>query len=346
MLSPRTETILKSIVEQYIARAVPVASQSITSDYDLGVSSATIRNEMMQLEHEGHITRPHTSSGSIPTDKGYRYYVALLSDVKLPLAQQRMISHLFHQVETEFEEWSSLAATILAHLAHNMAVVAMPRPANCQFKYLEVISIQDATALVVLVLHGARLKQQLITFKEATSQPELVIISNKLTAAYSSLTSPQISAKKIGLAPAEQQVTDCVVKMMQAEDEEGYEGPYLDGLHFMFEQPEFTNALQAQKLVELTEHKDLMRVLVPHGVSSQGVQVVIGTENAAEAIQNYSVVISHYGLPDEAMGNIAIVGPTRMPYARSIAAIDYLSNLLSLLVAKLYGREEPAEQRD
>ena len=100
MLSPRAETILKSIVGQYIVKAAPVPSQGISNDYGLGVSPATIRNEMAHLEQEGYITRPHPSAGSIPSDKGYRYYVETLRGFKLPPAEQRLISHLFHQVES------------------------------------------------------------------------------------------------------------------------------------------------------------------------------------------------------------------------------------------------------
>ena len=341
MLALRTEAILKSIVGQYIVRAVPVPSQNIVSEHGLTVSSATVRNEMAHLEQEGYITRPHTSAGSIPTDKGYRYYVESLRDVKLPLAQQRLISHLFHQVETKLEEWLSLTATLLADLTHNMSVVAMPKLTNCQFKHLELVALHDSTVLIVLVLQGAKVKQQLITFSSIVSQPELAAISNKLNAAYSSLTNPQISAKEIILSPIEQQVTDCVVKIMQDEDEEEYEGPYLDGLHFIFSQPEFAQTRQMLTLIELTEQRNLLRIILPRGRTGQGVQVFIGRENKAEAIQNYSVVISQYGLPDEAVGNIAIIGPTRMPYARSIASIDYLSSLLNRLVAKLYGKEAP-----
>ncbi len=103
MLSLRAESILKSIVGQYITKATPVPSQSITNDYKLGVSAATIRNEMAHLEQEGYITRPHPSAGSIPADKGYRCYVESLGDIKLPLAEQLFVSHLFHQVEKELD---------------------------------------------------------------------------------------------------------------------------------------------------------------------------------------------------------------------------------------------------
>src|SRR4030042_7079617 len=129
MLSPRTETILKSIVGQYITKATPVSSHSITNDYEMGVSAATIRNEMAHLEQEGYIIRPHPSAGSIPSDKGYRFYVETLSDIELPLAEQFLISHLFHQVEQEMEEWLSLAATLAAQLVQHRALVALPKTA-------------------------------------------------------------------------------------------------------------------------------------------------------------------------------------------------------------------------
>jgi len=341
MLFPRTETILKSIVGEYIAKATPVPSEVIARDWKLGISPATIRNEMAYLEQEGYIFRPHPSAGSIPSDKGYRYYVESLKGVGLPLAEQRLISHLFHQVERELEEWLSLSATLIAQLVQNVAVVTMPKPVDCQFKYLELVALQDTLALVVLVLRGARLKQQLITFDQVMSQPGLTAIANKLNAAYSGLTSSQISAKAIELSPSERQVTDCLVKIMQAEDELEYEKPYLDGLHFMLNQPEFAYSQRMLALMELVEHRNLLKTIVPQGLASHRVQVIIGKENKEEVIHNYSVVICRYGLPEEAVGTIGVVGPTRMPYGRAISAVDYIASVLSELVDELYGKQTP-----
>ena len=180
MLSPRAETILNSIVNQYIVKAVPVPSQNIKDDYELGVSSATVRNEMARLEQEGYITRPHPSAGSIPSDKGYRYYVESLSDIQLPLAEQRLISHLFHQVEErQMEQWLRLAATLMARLAQNLAAVTVPKPISCHFKYLELVALQDSLALIVLVLHGTKLRQQLVTFDQIMSQVGLTAVANQ-----------------------------------------------------------------------------------------------------------------------------------------------------------------------
>ncbi len=337
MLSPRSETILKSIVGQYIARAVPVPSQRIINDYELAVSPATIRNEMAQLEKEGYITRPHPSAGSIPSDKGYRYYVESLSDIELPLAERLLVSHLFHQVERELEEWLSLAATLTAQLVQNVAIVTIPKPANSRFRHLELVALKDSLALVVLVLHGARLRQQLITFDQVISQQELSTLANKLNAAYSGLARAKIAAKKIKPSPTEQQVTDCLLKIMQDEDEQEYEHSSLDGLHFTLNQPEFRHGQRGQALMELVDDRSLLRSIDPGERGSRGIKVIIGKENKTEAIQDCSVVLSQYGLPEEAVGIVGVVGPTRMPYARTISAVDYLSSVLNQLVAELYG---------
>jgi len=339
MLSTRAEAILNRIVGQYIAKAKPVASQNLINDYELRVSSATIRNDMAQLEQEGYLTRCHPSAGAVPSDKGYRHYVESLGDTRLPPTEQRLIRHLFHQVERELEEWLKLTANLIAQLVQNMAIVTTPKSAKCRFKHLELIALQDSLALIILILEGARIKQQLITFGQVVSQLELTVIANKLNEAYSALTSSQILSKETELSATEQQITDCLAKTMQAEDEQEDEELFLNGLHFMLNQPEFADNQRVLPLMEMVDHRNLLRIIAPPGLSSYEVRVVIGKENEVEVIQDYSIVISQYGLPEEAAGTIGIIGPTRMPYARAISSISYLSSLLSGLVAELYGKE-------
>lgn len=343
MLSSRAETILRSIVGQYIAKATPVPSQSLTNEYALEVSSATIRNEMAHLEQEGYITRHHPSAGSIPSDKGYRYYVESLSEVALPLAEQLLIGHLFHQVEKKQEEWLNLAATLTAQLAQNVAIVTVPKSKDCRFKCLELVALQDSLALAIFVLQGAKIKQLLITLDRVIPQTELTTIANKINATYSGLTRAQILAKETDLSPTEKQLTDYLLQVMQAEDRQEYEETYVDGLHFILNQPEFTHSHRILALMELIEHRNLLKTVIPQELDSSGVRVIIGKENKAEVIRDYSVVISKYGLPEEAVGIITVIGPTRMPYARTISAINYLSSALNRLVAELYEEETPTE---
>ncbi len=337
MLHQRTATVLKSITKQYISRAVPVSSASIVGESGLDVSSATIRNEMVFLESGGYIIRPHHAAGSIPSDKGYRYYVGSLSHIELPLAEKRLIDHLFHQVEENLEEWLGLAVTLLAQRVQNVAVITMPKPPDCKLKHLELVSLQGRLALLVVVLQGAILRQQLINFDEPVSQIELTNIATKLNRIYAELSALRIATKKEKVTATEKRITDCLLKIMQAEDERGYEEPYLDGLHYLMNQPEFSSSGQRiSGLVSLIEQRKLMDMIIPELFNDYDVRVIIGKENRQEAIQDYSVVISRYGLIDEAVGTIAIIGPTRMPYARTICTIDYMTSMMSRLVADLY----------
>jgi len=336
MISPRSETILNLIVSKYIDQAVPVPSQSIAQEPALGVSSATIRNEMSLLENEGYIIRAHHSAGSVPSDKGYRFHVESLKDISLSESEQRLFSHLFHQVERDLEKWLSLAATLLAQQAQNMAVITTPRPAGCRFKHMELLSLQDTMTLMVLVLHGARVKEQLITFDEAVPQSSLAIISNKFNAAFSGLNREQILEKESGFSPTEEQIKDVLSRIMQDENEQEYEEPYLDGFHFMLGQPEFTRSDRMRGLMELVEKRRLIKTIIPKELESHKVTVTIGMENEDETFHNYSIVTNKYGISNEAAGTVSVLGPTRMPYAHTITTVNYLSKILGELMSGLY----------
>jgi heat-inducible transcriptional repressor len=337
LLAQRTEIVLKSIVNWYIDHAVPVSSQNLVHDYDLGVSSATVRNEMAFLEQEGYIIRPHTSAGSIPSDKGYRYYVTSLNEITLPISEQRMINHLFHQVEGRLDEWLSLGATIISRLSQNTAVITVPKLADCELRHIELVSIQDNRVLLVLVLRGARIKQQLVSLDHPIDQTELSQISARMNQLFSGLTASQIEAKAIKTTPFEEHLCENLVKILQNDDQQGYDQSYLEGLHFLLNQPEFSRNERILAIMELLEHRGMLGTILPQDPASPQVKVVIGSENRAEVAQDCSLVICRYGLPDEASGIIVVLGPTRMAYPRVISSVSYISALLSGLVAELYG---------
>ncbi len=336
MISPRSATILNLIVSKYIDQAVPVPSQSIALEPALGVSSATIRNEMSRLENEGYIIRTHHSAGSVPSDKGYRFYVESLRDISLSESEQRLFGHLFHQVERDLEKWLSLAATLLAQQAKNIAVITSPRPVGCRFKHMELLSLQDTMALMVLVLHGARVKEQLITFDETVPQSSLTVISNKFNAVFSGLNREQITEKESKFSPTEEKIKGVLSHMMQDEDEQEYEEPHLDGFHFMLSQPEFTHSDRMRGLMELVEKRRLIKTIIPKELESKKVTVTIGRENEDETFHSYSIVTSKYGISDEAEGTVSVLGPTRMPYGHAIPTVNYLSKILSELMSGLY----------
>src|SRR3989304_4060342 len=149
----RKERILAVTVDQYIQTVSPVSSAFIADECGFDLSSATIRNELAELEEEGYLTHPHTSAGRVPTERGYRYFVeSLMEEFELPIVEQRMISHQFHQVTLDVDQWLRLTAAVLSRAAHGAALVTAPLSTRCRFKHLQLITIGDQVALLVLVL--------------------------------------------------------------------------------------------------------------------------------------------------------------------------------------------------
>lgn len=336
MLSERKEHILRIIVGEYISLASPVGSEAIARRCGLGLSAATIRKEMARLEEDGYIIRPHISGGGIPSDRGYRYYVESMVQEEVPLEEQRMLSHLFHQVERELAEWNRLAAALLARMVHNVAIVTSPKAAASRIKHLELVALQESLALLILLLQQAKLRQQLIAFDEVISQGELGAISRKLSALFQGLTRSQVLARSVGLSPVEEQVKNAVVQIMAGEDERRYEEPYIEGLRHILTQPEFAHAQNMLCLMEVLESKDIVRGLLPEMLVEGGVRVIIGAENREDAMKECSMVVTQYGVPGEVNGVLGVIGPRRMPYGRAISSVRYMGSLMSDLVAELY----------
>ncbi len=336
MLSERKEHILRIIVGEYISLVSPVGSEAIARRYGLGLSAATIRNEMARLEEDGYIIRPHISGGSVPSDRGYRYYVESMVQEEVPLEEQRMLSHLFHQVERELAEWNRLAAALLARMVHNVAIVTSPKAAASRIKHLELVALQESLVLLILLLQQAKLKQQLIAFDEVISQGELGAISRKLSTLFQGSTRSQVLARSEGLSPIEEQVKNAIVQIMAGEDERRYEEPYIEGLRHILTQPEFAHAQNMLCLMEVLESRDMVRDLLPEMLVEGGVRVIIGAENREDAMKECSMVVTRYGVPGEVNGVLGVIGPRRMPYGRAISSVNYMGSLMSDLVAELY----------
>src|SRR3990170_6586738 len=207
MLTERQARVLELVIGEYVETASPVGSQHIQTRYQLDVSSATIRNDMAELEDAGYLSHPHTSSGRVPTEKGYRHYVeSLMREEELPWEAQQTIRHQFHQVERGQEAWVHLAASVLAQAVQNAAVVTPPRTDACRIKHLELVSLHDQTALLVLVLDQARLKQELLTFEDPATQDELAAMAGKLNQLFAGCSARELAARPVDLSRAERQV--------------------------------------------------------------------------------------------------------------------------------------------
>jgi len=332
-LTRRREDLLRILVGEYIATAQPVASEAIFRNYELGVSPATIRNDMAYLESEGYIMRPYTSAGTVPLDKAYRYYVeSLAQDIELPAEEQSRIRNLFAEAE-EMERWLKLAATLVARLVRNAALVTFPKARQSRFRHLEMVAVHEFLALLVLVLSDTVLRRHLLPFDESVTQEQLAELANKLNLAYGGLSRREIKSKKLELSPSEERVSGAVLDIMAAEAEAKYDQPYLEGLRFMLGQPEFARRDRMLDIMELMEARGWLDYVSSSRLGDRGVQVLIGHENPDEALQDLSLVFSGYGVPDRAVGTIVVIGPTRMDYRRAISSVDYISEVLSDLVA-------------
>ncbi len=339
MLRPRTARVLNSIVGQYIETASPVSSAAVLSDIGLNVSSATIRNEMALLEDEGYIARPHHAAGSVPLDKGYRYHVGTLAKIRLPVVEQMLINHLFHQVEDEIEEWMELAGSFLAQQMRSLAMVTRSAAPATRFKHMELISLQPMLALIILVLEGARVKQQLVNLDEAMAQEQLSEIAANLSSAFKGKNSTQLEQMGIELTSVEKKVSMVVSHLMQSETRRSSSQSYIDGLPYLLSQPEFNRGENLNTILNLVEQKKLTGLMHTPGLSGYQVNVVIGRENQLEDVQEFSLVLANYGIPDEFSGTIGVFGPTRMQYQKAIALVGYMSLIMSKMVADLYGNE-------
>jgi heat-inducible transcriptional repressor len=339
--TPRRKSILNIIVAEYIATALPVASETILRNYKLGISSATIRNDMAYLEKEGYITKPHTSAGSVPLAKGYRHHVESISkDIELPMEEQYRIRDSFHNVEEEVERWLKLAAALMARLVGNAAVVTFPKANQCRFKHLELVSLHEFLALLILVLSETVLKQQLLPFSQPITQEQLTSIANKLNANYAGLSNAQVSTKKLTSTSEEQRITEAITDMMATEDELEYHATYIEGLRLMLGQPEFIGKDRMLRMMELMEAKDWLKSVLHKQLENERVQVVIGEESHDESLKDLSLVLSRYGIPQKVRGAVGVIGPTRMDYRRAISTVVYMSDVLSYLLAGVCGEEQ------
>ena len=341
MLTQRQSRILDLIIREFVETASPVASQLISRKYRLNASSATVRNEMAELEEQGYLTHPHTSSGRVPTDQGYRFYVeVLMHEEELPWAEQQTIRHQFHQIERGQDAWVHLAASLLAQLAENAAVVTVPRSDVCRIKHLELVSLHERTALLVLVLDQGRLEQQVVTLDETVTQEELHTVAGRLNQLLAGLSVDELGARRAELTPIETALVDAIELLMHTIDD-GFGEAYLDGLRNLLRQPEFSKSDSALGILELLDERTLIRTLPLRALARDGVTVIIGAENAqltdaGEAMRACSVVVGSYGAPGLASGALAVLGPMRMRYSRTIPTVRYLSDLMSELLAESY----------
>ena len=335
MLTDRRSSLLNLIVEEYVDTALPVGSKYIVSKHGMAVSPATVRLEMARLEDEGFITQPHTSAGRVPSDKGYRYYVeALMAEDALPYEERETIRHQFHQTERAMEQWFQLAAAVLAHQVSNFAVVTSPRSSETRLRHVQLVPLHELSALLVVVLNEARIRQQVLVLREPVQEDELLSVAASVNERYAGLTPREVTLLPEPASELQGTVLKAVVELMDQESV-ALGDVFRDGVREVLSQPEFARSERMLDIIDILEQRTLSSAIPIRQLGNEGISVVIGEENSHESLRECSVVVARYGSDGGPSGVVAVLGPTRMRYSRTIPTVRYLATLLGEMMQQI-----------
>jgi heat-inducible transcriptional repressor len=337
MLDERKRLVLRAIIDSYIETAEPVGSRTIARKHDLGVSPATIRNEMADLEETGYLQQPHVSAGRVPSDKGYRFYVdALMEPYVFPGVELRKLHEEMLNAQPSTERRIHEAARLLAFLTQSVSLIVAPSTDQLVFKHLQLVPLEDTGILVTIVLHPGIVKNRLIRTKRDYSPDQIFELSTALNQKLKGIT-----YRELGPTIFTEVIRDygeigkaLVELILQGLAEDKGEQIYASGTVNILNQPEFRDVDRAIALFEALEEKEHLLSLLGAAAKSSGVQVAIGTENVSAAMQACSLVTCTYYVGDDVVGTIGVIGPTRMDYARVMAAVDMVSHALSSLLTE------------
>lgn len=336
-LTERQKTLLLLIIRDHIESAKPTSSQRLVSQFHLDLSPATIRNEMAALTEMGYLRQPHTSAGRVPTEEGYRYFVSqMMPNAELPEAVQHTISHQFHQSRADMDQWMTLAASILAHQSQGVSVITAPHADQSRFKHVELISTQGRQVLMVLVLVGGEVSQQILTLAEPVTQERLSQTATRLNALLAGLAVDKFSALSTPSDPLDQDILALILQDVRRTSESSSGEIYTDGLTNVLSEPEFAESDEARRALKIFEERSTLRDLLARSTTNTnigGLQVLIGGEGEWEELRQCSMVIARYGVPGMATGTLGVLGPMRMSYTKTIPTVRYVAGLLSDLVS-------------
>lgn len=325
LLDERKFEILRAIVSDYIETAEPVGSRTIAKKYSLGVSSATIRNEMSDLEDMGLIGRWHTSSGRVPSEKGYRFYVdsmmqsrALTSDESMFL--QKMLIENISQTEYMLKE----TAKALSHLTNYPAIVSEPFLKKATIKHIQLVPMDEKSLLLVLVTDTKTVKNQVVNVNASPGPNELTRLSEHLTRHLAGLSIREISRRLIDKMLAQfgehahvlMPVLGIIADMLQEDDVRVFTSGVKNILTF----PEFSDKSKAEAIFSALEDRALLFEIL--GKPLPGIQIVIGGENSLDLLKSCSLIKANYTIKNQSTGCIALIGPMRMNYAQAVSVVS------------------------
>ena len=339
MLTERQELILKIIVADYTRTATPIASEAVARSEGLDVSSATVRNDVAALREQGYLANPHTSAGSVPLDKAYRFFVESIepvTDTAIPQSARESARRQLQNILQNLDEWANVSAAVLSGLVGNMAIATFPKARETRVRYIDLVPIQDLLVMLIVVLEQARLHRQLIRLPHPMEAYEIEESTARLRSYMLGHNQREIESQQAPLTPLEEELVEATVTVLQEEERAAYHDHYVDGMRNLLSQPEFAENERARAIVEGVEDGSLAQTILSETPEGGVLRVIIGHEHPDDALSPLSVVVCQYGMPHRAVGALGVVGPTRMEYIRTIAGVRFLSAAMSELLESVY----------
>ncbi|MCA9903258.1 MAG: heat-inducible transcription repressor HrcA [Anaerolineae bacterium] len=341
-LTRRQEAILALIVRAYSESPEPVSSKSLVEKLD--VSSATIRNDMQVLEQLGYVAAPHTSAGRVPTQDGYRYFVRqLLNIVDLDEAEQLLINQKLLSLPLATEQWMRQTATLLARTAQTGALVTPPMAEASRYKHVELISVQGRLVLMVMVLQGGAVHQQMLTLAEPVTQTRLSEVAVLINGLCYDLDADKVRIKGLQTGMLEREIVELIADLMERADKNQLVAVYRDGLSEMlgaFQQ----NTEGAQQALRVFEERAFLNLILKDLLAPQPneVKIIIAGNGRWEELSHLTMIISRYGLRGQVSGAIGVLGPTHINYGRAVSTVRYISSVMTDMLADVFDEETPA----
>ncbi|HHV63178.1 MAG TPA: heat-inducible transcription repressor HrcA [Firmicutes bacterium] len=335
IMNERKKRILQAVTDDYISTAEPVGSRTIARRYNLGISPATIRNEMADLEESGYLEQPHTSAGRIPSDKGYRFYVDSLMQARpLSKEQQARIYRELKRRQHEIEALIQHTAKLIADLTSCAALILCPRLQDRVLKHIELIPLNEENVLVILVTSPGFVETRVVEIPHPISAEELRKVAEFLNAHLQGMIVSNIRVSLLKQLHLElvrynsllEGTLDLIIKTIR---KSGKERVYREGTMHILEQPEFRDIEKVKPLFEFLGEDDTLIDILGNASSHGELRVVIGKEHEMAEIRDCSMISAPYGIRGNIVGILAVLGPTRMDYARIISLVEFVAGLLS-----------------
>lgn len=346
MLDERKMKVLYAIIDSYIMSAEPIGSRTITKQYDLGVSSATIRNEMSDLEELGYLNKPHSSAGRVPSDKAYRLYVDEIlrfQKPKLDLNKKSQIKQRLARESREIEQLLQNSAKVLSALTSYTALAISPKLKGTRIQHIQLVPLDNNQVLTVLVNDAGVVKNSIFRLDKEIPENQLNTLSNILNDKLKGLSLGDMGEEIFHSIIREifeyKSIIDGVIPViLQSMEDLDNVALYSNGITKILNFPEYKDVEKAKSIISFIENKELVLDILLGDSLTQGIEITIGKENPYDAIKDCSVITANYKLGDEIIGKIGIIGPTRMDYSKLINTLHLFSVNITEIIDMLFGK--------